>query len=275
MSKWMAKDVKINDVKIHYHHTGGDKPPFVLLHGLTDNGLCFTPITDMFAKDYDVFMPDAQGHGLSDRADDNFRFLNYIDQLIGFIHFLNIEKPVIMGHSMGGAVAAAALAKNPLLAKAIILEDPAWTIGVSSDKENEENGVGALVHVWIKMLQMQTRGEVLNSCQRDNPLWDKHELAPWTDSKFQVDLNIFHAMPFDLPPFEEVIPKITCPILLITANPALGGVLPQKIAKKASELWTTTHQSRWVYLEDSGHNIRREHFSFFCKEISRFLKENS
>lgn len=40
MPNWQAGDVNVNGIKIHYHRTGGAKPPLVLAHGITDNGLC-------------------------------------------------------------------------------------------------------------------------------------------------------------------------------------------------------------------------------------------
>lgn len=56
-------DTMINGVKIHYYRTGGNKPPFVLLHGATDNGLCRTPVAEKLADKYDVIMPDALATG--------------------------------------------------------------------------------------------------------------------------------------------------------------------------------------------------------------------
>ena len=42
--------VKVNEINIHYYCTGGDKPPFILLHGASDNGLCWTPVAEILAE---------------------------------------------------------------------------------------------------------------------------------------------------------------------------------------------------------------------------------
>lgn len=58
MSDWLAEDIHANGIKIHYNRTGGSKPPIVLCHGATDNGLCWTPVASALEVNYDVIMPD-------------------------------------------------------------------------------------------------------------------------------------------------------------------------------------------------------------------------
>ena len=62
-------DVNINGIRVHYYRIPGNGSPFILLHGATDNGLCWTPVAEDLAGQYDVIMVDAQGHGLSDRLE--------------------------------------------------------------------------------------------------------------------------------------------------------------------------------------------------------------
>ena len=66
MPEWFSGDVVANGLNIHYARTGGDKPALVLSHGATDSGLCWTRVARALEADYDVIMPDARGHGLSD-----------------------------------------------------------------------------------------------------------------------------------------------------------------------------------------------------------------
>lgn len=42
MNTWQSEFVHTNGIRIHYTRTGGDKPALVLLHGITDNGLCWS-----------------------------------------------------------------------------------------------------------------------------------------------------------------------------------------------------------------------------------------
>ena len=54
MAQWQSGDVTANGIKVHYTRTGGDKPPLVLNHGATDNGLCWTPVATALEAEYDV-----------------------------------------------------------------------------------------------------------------------------------------------------------------------------------------------------------------------------
>ena len=66
MSEWSEGFIKANDLNIHYHRTGGTgKTPLILLHGVMDNGLCWTPVARDLQAQFDVIMPDARGHGLT------------------------------------------------------------------------------------------------------------------------------------------------------------------------------------------------------------------
>ena len=58
--------VMANGIRIHYWRTGGDKPVLLVAHGSSDDGLCWTNLAKELEADYDIIMPDARGHGLSD-----------------------------------------------------------------------------------------------------------------------------------------------------------------------------------------------------------------
>ncbi|MCA6319719.1 alpha/beta fold hydrolase, partial [Phenylobacterium sp.] len=65
---WIPGEVAVSGGQLAYHRTGGDGPPLVLSHGLTDNGLCWTRLAEALAPDFDIIMLDARGHGASSRV---------------------------------------------------------------------------------------------------------------------------------------------------------------------------------------------------------------
>ena len=107
MSNWSSGDVIANGIKIHYVRTGGTKLPLVLAHGFSDNGLCWTRVAQVLEKDYDVIMADARGHGLSDAPESGYSAEDHAADLAGLIQALHLDKPALMGHSMGAATVAA------------------------------------------------------------------------------------------------------------------------------------------------------------------------
>ena len=106
MAHWMTGVCKANNVNIHYMRTGGPKAPLVLLHGLTGSGACWSPLARALEGEYDVVMPDARGHGDSSTPPTGYRYEDYASDVVGLVAGLELDAPVLLGHSMGGMTAA-------------------------------------------------------------------------------------------------------------------------------------------------------------------------
>src|SRR5438094_986431 len=105
MHIWQSGDINSSGVRIHYYRTAGDRPPLVLLHGMGDNGLCWARVAERLQPDSDVVMLDARGHGLSDAPERGYTAEEQAPDVAAVVHALGLERPVLIGHSMGGATA--------------------------------------------------------------------------------------------------------------------------------------------------------------------------
>jgi N-formylmaleamate deformylase len=270
MSEWYDGRVLAHGIHIHYTRTGGNKPPVVLLHGFTDNGLCWTPVARVLEQDYDVIMPDTRGHGLSDGPETGFSLEQRADDVAGLIQELALERPRLLGHSMGAAIAALLAADRPELVRSILLEDPPWFVATllplqTPGQDIKNNSFYKLI-VGLKAL---TPDERLVAARASNPTWSEDELGPWIDSKEQLNIDVFIA-DTPPPPWREVVSRITCPILLITGDPEKGALITPERAQEASHLW---RNGQVVYIAGAGHNIRRDQFSHYMQVITTFLRE--
>ena len=124
MKLWQSGDIEVNKLKLHYTRTGGDKPPVVLAHGFSDDGLCWTPVAKLLEADYDVVMVDARGHGKSDMPKRGAGRGGLAGDLAGVITGLGLKQPAVLGHSMGAVTALGLAGTYPDLPGAILLEDP-------------------------------------------------------------------------------------------------------------------------------------------------------
>jgi pimeloyl-ACP methyl ester carboxylesterase len=269
MAEFIQGDVRINGIKIHYYRSGGKKPPFILLHGATDNGLCWTPIAAVLAERYDVIMPDAQGHGLSDRLDPKFSYESHTKQTAGLIKELGLKKPIVMGHSMGAGTTTNIAAEYPLLPKAIILEDPAWGMQAPPNPE-EAKKQQEFFRTYLTGIAQRPLEEIVKESRKNDPTWAEEERIPWAIAKQQFDKNLFATMVINPHSYEELVPKIKCPTLLIIAE---KGIVSKETAEKAAKLWKSKKPFKWVYIKGAGHNIRREQFAAFKKALLEFLEE--
>jgi N-formylmaleamate deformylase len=269
MLEYTQGDEKIKGINIHYYRTGGDKPPFILLHGVTDNGLCWTVTAERLSEKYDVILPDAQGHGLSDRIDDNFISQSHVTQVAGLVRALNVEKPLIMGHSMGGGTAVGVAVKYPDLPRAIILEEPAWVPMATPRPIDDQKKVDDF-HKALKQLNELSLDEIIQDGHNTHPTWSDDEIVVWAKSKQQFDPSLFYKPIVSERSYEELVPEVRCPTLLIIGE---DGLVPEEVARRATELWRSANPFRWVKIKGAGHNIRREQFAAFYKAVTDFLQE--
>ena len=277
MSEFEKNFAKTNGIKLHYYRTGGDKPPIILSHGVTDNGLCWTPVTRILEKDFDVIMPDARGHGLSDAIGPH-TMDNLAKDLIGLIEVLNLDKVILMGHSMGAQTSAQTAAMRPDLVSKLILEDPPGGsmpfVRFLPNFLLKRLVVFMFKRMLLKPLKGKSPEEMKAICKKDNPKWSDDEIQPWVTSKIQLFQNnpeqmfdSFMSSASEDSNFQlELIEGIQCPVLLIISE---KGLTKKETAQRLTkEVW---HSSRYVEIKNAGHNIRRENFEDFMQVVKSNL----
>ena len=266
MTNWKSETIQSNGLKIHYTRTGGDKPPFVLAHGFSDDGLCWTPIAQQLEKDYDVIMVDARGHGRSEGPEEGYGTAIMANDLAGVISGLGLSKPMVMGHSMGGATTLLLAAAYPDLPGKIIIED-AGMFNPPKPDPNNPNGTLHRMGGWIIDLKRKTRDEMIAICRSNSPTWPEAELGPWADSKLRFS---FYALSRNstVVAWESELPKIQCPALLLTADVERGAIVS---AESAATMQNLISGLQVVNIPGAGHNIRREQAKKFMETVWGFV----
>src|SRR5215467_8693002 len=95
---WYEDDILANEMHTHYYRTGGEKPPLVLLHGFSENGLCWSRVAKALEREYDVIMPDARGHGLSSLPETGYAQDLLTTDVASLIHELSLSHPLVWGY---------------------------------------------------------------------------------------------------------------------------------------------------------------------------------
>jgi pimeloyl-ACP methyl ester carboxylesterase len=96
-----------------YYETQGSGPPIVLLHGGLGSGEMFGPILTTLAERHQVIAPDLQGHGRTADIDRPIDLRLMADDVASLIDHLGLDKPDLVGSSLGGGVAFTAASKCP------------------------------------------------------------------------------------------------------------------------------------------------------------------
>ena len=270
MSDWLPGDAIANGIRIHYTRTGGDKPPLVLSHGFSDNGLCWTRLVKVLERDYDIIMVDARGHGLSEAPEDGHDAETRAADLAGVVKALGLGKATLMGHSMGASTVAATAANHPAVVRCAILEDPPWRDALDGTAAREWAARREQNRIALAKRKTESHSEVVASGRTQHPAWAEIEWGPWADSKLQLSPNVLSGPAGRSTAWQGVVAKITCPILLITADTNQGAIVTPGIAAEAASIW---QDGRMVHIRGAGHNIRREQFEKFVEVVSLYLKE--
>jgi pimeloyl-ACP methyl ester carboxylesterase len=288
MASWQSGDVEANGIRLHYTRTGGNRPPLVLAHGVTDDGLCWTPVAEALEAEYDVIMVDARGHGRSEAPEHGYDPLTLATDLYGPITALNLRKPIVLGHSMGARTALVLAGTYPDAPRAILLEDPPGAWAEAPELAQEQGQVGRraaaiygrdradeertmTMQDWFSGIKRKTRAELIAEQHAAVPSWSDAELGPWADSKLRVSPNVrevFDPRVQQVVDWPAVLRRITCPALLITADPARGAILTEE---GANVLRAFVPQLQIAHIAGAGHNIRREQFGRFVEVVRAFL----
>lgn len=269
MTSWTEGDIAADGVKIHYYRTGsGDarKPAMLLLHGITDNGLCWSRVALDLQDRYDIVMTDARGHGKSDRLAHEFSVPLLAADAASVIRGLGLAKPVVFGHSMGAITAAALAADYPELVNALLLEDPPLRAVPAFEMPS---GFMQARRQEFAALEAMSPEERTAKGAALNPGWHALEIGPWVQSKTEVDPNVLgYFGSFDRYPWREAFARIQCPGLLITGDPDKMAIVTPTTASEAVTLW---QGGAVVHIAGAGHCIHRDRYAEAMAAIDVFL----
>ncbi len=112
-------------IELHVAEDGDPSaPPILLLHGITASTRSWDWIVPMLSGRFRVLRLDFRGHGDSDRAEGHYDLEGYTSDAVAAIEQAAGRPCVVVGHSLGGATAAALAQHHAPLVVAAVMEDP-------------------------------------------------------------------------------------------------------------------------------------------------------
>ena len=109
-----------NGIQTHYEVCGSG-PALVLVSGLGGAGGYWAPQLEAFSKNFTVVTYDQRGAGKSDHPDEPYSIDTLADDLQALIAALQLDQPVLIGHSTGGAIGQVLAAREPQLLAGMLL----------------------------------------------------------------------------------------------------------------------------------------------------------
>lgn len=272
-------------VAINYAEGPPNGPPFVILHGGAVSWRYGDALINLLADRWHVYAPDLRGHGQSGHVPGRYRLPDYAVDMATFLAAVVREPAVLFGHSLGGETAVMVAAQRPALVRALIVGDAPLSTENHSTEEPDHRAMNELWHrlagrpvaeieaalgeMPVKVPGMQARVRAADAFGEASPWFAFQAL-----NLHRLDPDMLAAVlagPEDMlegyEP-EALLPAITCPVLLLQADPAAGGILSNReVARALCLLPRPTH----VRLAGIGHSLHRTHPRDVFDAISPFL----
>lgn len=126
--------IDIDGLQLRYREFGqaaADRPDLVLLHGFGNSLQSFRLLAPLLEQEYHVITVDMPGFGLSSKpVDYDYRAPNQARVIGAFIRGLGLERPVIGGHSLGGAIALRVAVNEPGVRGLVVMNPGIINTGV-------------------------------------------------------------------------------------------------------------------------------------------------
>ncbi len=278
---WSEGDVYANGIRQHYYRTGGEKPSLLLLHGFNEYGLSWLRVARELEQDYDIVMLDARGHGRSDGIASGFSSTLLVEDVVGVMRELTLDRPRIIGLSQGGSTVLRLAATYPELVCSFIFEG--W---------GDENQAGAFANsegylawynswlAWLEQLRTLNHEERMVSAlpqllpTMGGSIWPEDEYVPVVEgyALFDLDLarnsmKLWASTDRDNP--GELLKRVSCPALIMKHAWAFPAPGTQPAVREVASGQPTI---RIVYFEHTGHLIHRVAFEEYMTLVREFLR---
>lgn len=118
-------DTTTQFVTIHGHRRAyrrcGSGPALLLLHGIGDSSASWVPLMRPLAEHFTVIAPDLLGHGESDKPRADYSVAAFANGMRDLLDVLGFDKATVVGHSLGGGVAAQLTYQHPTRVERLVL----------------------------------------------------------------------------------------------------------------------------------------------------------
>lgn len=264
---WQSGEIVTNGIRIHYYRTGnGTQPPMVLLHGYTDNGLCWTDMAHELETEYDIIMMDYRGHGFSDAPQTGYKIEDYTVDVIGLIEGMKLKKPILIGHSMGGSIAATIALTWPDMIQKAVLIDPPGVAKPLFETQAKKNDARLFFQNDMQFLKKADYATLLHEAAKRHPLISNQARCRWADSKLQARPQIIETV-LGLPDLTDQWANMTVPVLILKAD------ADKKTKREELDAVKDAPNVTLIHIPGSTHLVHLDKPEATMKELQKFLAE--
>lgn len=267
----------VNGLDLHYLDWGGAADtPAVALHGFALNCRSWDEVAPALSDQLHWYALDQRGHGLSDRAADlaDYSRDHMADDIRGFIERAALDRPIVIGHSMGGMNAMTFASQHPQALRALILVDVGPEVTVDGAQQVRQFVAGPYemdsLDAWVehthKYYPYRSKEGIrkrLAVSLRETP---EGKLAKQFDERFRQ--AEFRGVADSRSDIWETARGLRCPTLLLHGEKS--PVLKREQAERFAE---AVESVRLVTIPEAGHSVAGDQPQAFAEAVRAFLAE--
>lgn len=261
------------DLSVRHHgRPRNEAPTLLFLHGLTDSGSGWPGAVAHWGGAYSIVAVDQRGHGESPRFTPDQLEQHpgdvMVDDAVSILEQLG-QPPVVIGHSLGGAVALATAARRPDLVRAVVLEDPA---PLGPDDEQRDPARGEEFAKSLKPSLEASDDEALVEVRRtQHPDWPEDELLVTGRAERQMDLDYLRHGDFKpTTRWPQLFADLIVPALVVTGDAMDEVCIDRAIEDGIREIGNPN--VTLVRIQGAGHCIRREQPESYYAAVDDWLR---
>ena len=258
----------LKEVTLHIVDWPGGEPTILAIHGSAQMAHSFGALAERLAPSHRFVGVDLRGHGFSDKPPAGYDLDRHVEDICQLIRAIDLRRPVLLGHSAGGAIAAF-VATRAEIGGLVLLEgmigDQAFAKNAAAQASPLATSLGLPVGGFDQYLTAwrARRERFTNDAERLAERWVRFALAPLPDGTFRerairsaVETEWASIIAADT---LGTLRRVTCPILIIQAvKPWLGGrpyftpgiVEAQMRAAPAAEVFVARHSDHATLIRD-------------------------
>lgn len=266
------KQLYIDSRVINYAEGPDNGPPMLLIHGISGRWQDWESVIPIFADEWRIYSVDLRGHGKSSWVPDGYHWRNYALDQVRFIEDVIQESAYIIGHSLGGSTALGLCAERSDLVLAAIFEDPPLFV----HKRWNGNEFRSAFEATLEVLETDPDMDILIESLREmQPDHDDLYYQQRAEKLLAMDPDVYRSTISGRSRVrwrsEDLLPKATCPVLLLQAEPSKGAALWDEEAAEAMMLLPDAEYEKW---EDSGHGMHVSYPDRFVERANRFFNKH-
>jgi esterase len=267
----------IGRMRLHYLDWGTKGlHPILFLHGGGLNAHTWDLVCLMLRDRYHCLALDQRGHGDSEwEPTADYRFDAQVSDLEGFIERLKLQRPLLVGHSMGGFAAMGYAIRHAPSMAGLVLVDIAPETSMNGSlkirnfitQDRELDSVEDFVERALKFnparnRQLLRRSLLHNLRQLPNGKWTWKHDPKRIPENFMSEHNVRKTMIMDC------ASAIVCPTLVLRGE--RSDVLSDDNAR---EFAASVPKGRWLRVENAGHTIQGDNPRALLDALEPFLAE--